>query len=429
MKEILLILYIIIALVLVNFVYKKIKLTNWSIGTYLILWIIVFYYIMPIIMLLSNIINGRTLGVEPYYGLKNINEETYVDFLTLFISSFFTLVFIVSYNLKIKQKKVNEIIYRKIKIFRYKFDIQHILSFCLVLLSLFSMFFYVYGFGGVGKTLSYAKAVRAGILSIDHNYLFLKRFLKFSILPILLFPILYKRNKSKYIFLFFIVSLFTYGLTLKIYESRQNYIDFMLILFLSYYLKNNKALTNGIKLLIFFIIISAPFLIYLVLDGDSKFDNLIADFSFPQLSLFVGLDNSYNYFLFQDILSSPFGNVLPSSLSPFSPTGEIVFLNTYYILGTKESIVPAGIVGWSYYNLSIFGVGIVAFTLGIIFKKIDSFFQELLQSDMNYAYIYSYIILSSVVIIRTGSPRLYLFYPLFITIFLVFFCQARYSDD
>ncbi len=424
----LLVSYSIILLFSTIYLIYLINFYKWSIQVYALIWLIIFYAAVPLILITTNLIYGFTFGIKMYPSIKNYHIEYFVNFKTLLATTLFFLFFIIGTNMK--RIKLSEFDTVQVRIKNTKITVINLIGFVCILISIISVVIYIYGFGSIEEVIKYKKEVRSGaylnLSSLPTWQLFFKRFITLALIPLLLFPIVNRKNLFNILlFLFLPLTTIIFSYTV-IFESRQLIIDFFLIMIIGSLIYKDKFISSKLVIVMIITALLIPLLEMLFNDIHTNntisfrqsIDNFIGEFSFGQISLFNAINNNGNWYYFKDFWYEIFGHLLPSSL--VDQTKTIVYQNTYFFTGYhRRSIVPPGIIASGYYNLGYLGVVITGYFLGLFIKVMDVFFTNLLRTSRYYSLLYAFAIITIFSYIRTGRPGMYFYSTSMIFLFFI----------
>ena len=127
--------------------------------------------------------------------------------------------------------------------------------------------------------------------------------------------------------------------------------------------------------------------------------------NFDQVSLEFALQKTYDFFYFENFISGIRGSFIPESWLT-NINGNVMLLNTYYFYGREATTVPPGVMAFGYYNLGAIGVAIVAFGTGVLIKKLDYFFMNLLIFNPRLMIVYAFVMTQAFTWARTGMPKI-----------------------
>ncbi len=427
---ILFILYLSLFIYIARYILFIVK-DGWSmVAVFLLFWTIE-YLVIPLSMILNDTIfflHYKLLdlyvtnhGIDRFYSSKS--------FATIFI--FITIFFLGVKSVRVVQFSQYILKERTIKILSKEYNLLVIIGLFLALLSLASVFIYASQFGGMNRAIEAADAVRSGHGDeywISKQYIFVYRFIPFSILAIIIYFIL-ENNRG-----FWRLSILWIGLGValfsrfSLFKSKQAIIEFLLLYLFYLSLKNKKSYLFHFGILfivaIFFIPALETYLDtgkFVISDASNIFQsilNMLTFFNFDQTSLEFALHKNYDFVYFEGIISGLRGKLIPISwLSNIN--GNTIFTNTYYFYNLKEAIVPPGVVAFGFYNLGIFGVVIVAFISGFLVKKIDYFFINIVSYAPKFIILYAFAMTKVFTWVRTGIPKFTFYDTLLIVLGLI----------
>ncbi len=418
MTLLVLIINFLIVLGLLFYTYNKFGL---CVKVYATTFYCLYFCVIPILFFLDNI-NILEINYQKNYFLEN--DNFLISLMIIHISTIFY-----SLGILIKTKKYNySLKLKKNYLEKNKF-------YFLIFISVFSfvsLLKYVNGFGGFLEASYYGAFVRQGsfkeMWSGSTSHLFYKRFIFLAILP-LLFSSFNKKNIYSILF-FKILPLFTLVvLYFFLNFGRQIILDSLLILILARYVSRKIPIYYAVS----FIILIFTSFIYLNLDSltitedntSGIFEFIINEFSQPFVSISFAI-NYPDYLLFRDYFLSLFGNFFPTQ-------GNWVTLETNFInsqnFGSGEASYPPGLVAYSFYNLGLLGVIFYSFFIGRIMSLLDGFFISIHKVDKRIKYIFLYFIVTSIIIVRTATPRFYFYDPTIFTVFIFTLLNIKKNNN
>ncbi len=427
---ILFILYLSLFIYIARYIVFIVK-DGWSmVAVFLLFWTIE-YLVIPLSMILNDTIFFLHYKLLDLYVTNHGIERfySYKSFATIFI--FISIFFLGVKSVKVVQFSQYILKERTIKILSKEYNLLVIIGLFLALLSLASVFIYASQFGGMARAIEAADAVRSGHGDeywISKQYIFVYRFIPFSILSIIIYFIL-ENNRG-----FWRLSILWIGLGValfsrfSLFKSKQAIIEFLLLYLFYLSLKNKKSYLFHFGILfivaIFFIPALETYLDtgkFVISDASNIFQsilNMLTFFNFDQTSLEFALHKNYDFVYFEGIISGLRGKLIPISwLSNIN--GNTIFTNTYYFYNLKEAIVPPGVVAFGFYNLGIFGVVIVAFISGFLVKKIDYFFINIVSYAPKFIILYAFAMTKVFTWVRTGIPKFTFYDTLLIVLGLI----------
>ena len=423
------ILYLSLFIYIARYIYSSVK-EGWSmVSVFLLFWTIQ-YLVVPLSFILNDNIFFLKYKLLDLY-IENHGIDRFYSFLSF--STIFIFITIFFFGVKsVKDKEMVEYILkeRTIKIFSRDVSLLFLIGMFLALLSLASMFIYASQFGGMQRAIEVADAVRSGHgdeVWISKKYIFVYRFIPFSILAIIIFFLLDKKGFWSWIILWVGVGVALFS-RLFLFKSKQAIIELLLLYLFYLSLKNRKSYLFHFS--IFFII--AVFFIpaletyldtgkFVISDASNIVQailNMLTFFNFDQTSLEFALHKNYDFVYFEGIISGLRGYIIPMSWLS-SMNNNTIFTNTYYFYHLKEAIVPPGIVAFGIYNLGIFGVIIVALFSGYLVKKIDNFFIHLIDYEPKFFILYAYVMTKVFTWVRTGIPKFTFYDTILIVLTLI----------
>ena len=430
------ILYLSLFIYIARYILSNVK-SGWNmVSVFLLFWAIQ-YLIVPLSFILNDnifFLNYKLLdlhiqnhGIDRFYSF--LSFETIFIFITMF---FFGIK-------SVKDREMQEYILkeRTIKIFSKEVSLLFLMGLFLSLLSLASMFIYASQFGGMQRAIEVADAVRSGHgdeVWISKKYIFVYRFIPFSILAIIIYFLLEdRRGVWNWIILWVGVGVALFS-RLFLFKSKQAIIELLLLYLFYLSLKNRKSYLFHFTILFIVAIFSIPalesyldtgkFVISDVSNIVQAILNMLSFFNFDQTSLEFALHKNYDFVYFKGIISGLRGYIVPMSwLSSINE--NTIFTNTYFFYNLREAIVPPGIVAFGIYNLGILGVIIVAFFSGYLIKKIDNFFIHLIDYEPKFTILYAYVMTKVFTWVRTGIPKFTFYDTILIVLTLILIIGYR----
>ena len=217
---------------------------GWNMVAVFLLFWTVQYLVIPLSMILNDTIFFLDYKLLDLYVTNHGIDRfySYKSFATIFI-------FISIFFLGVKSVKETQLLHyilkeRSIEIFSKKYNLLVIIGLFLAVLSLASVFIYASQFGGMGRAIEAADAVRSGHgdeFWISKKYIFVYRFIPFSILSIIIFFLLEDKKGFWRWLIFWIgvgVALFS---RLFLFKSKQAIIELLLLYLFYLSLKNKKS--------------------------------------------------------------------------------------------------------------------------------------------------------------------------------------------
>ena len=422
-------LFLFLGVVNISILLNELRSRGWSLFTYSLIYLIIFFNILPVISFLFIDKWDRFPYIIPDF---NLNSEV-VFLLSTSITLGFLSFYLGYYCTKDKfSHKKSILIQKKIK----GYNIKDILIFFICILSTVGLIMYVNGFGSLNNAIANAHLVRSGLYTTseefdDTSHTFFFRFIFISLIPVLYFFTL--KHKTFYYKIIFGLSIVTLViLYFFLSAGRQSIVDFFLIFIFCSLVYNKKIInwqliTIGVSALIIL-----PFLEVFVNTNQLNFDHvdydfkktMVVEFGFPFYSLYYSIENKYDYFYFSDFISGIYGKILPSYFNP--GIERTSFINTFFVTGEKgRATVPPGLFAQGYYSLGLLGVVLISGFTGWFFKKIDLFFRNLLNIDSKYTIFYTYFIVNSMVWVRTGVPGNYFYGFTFLVLWIFLFLSYK----
>lgn len=429
MISLLFLFYTITFFILTIYLARNLK-NGWTIQFYFISLLVLFYVIIPI----SNIIYDFIL-VEKFIIpdlTKSVINMRYYSYTSFFI--FIIFIFCVFIGIKLASKKQYEIIHieeRNINFNnKFKFHIIQLLGIFLALFSLLSMLLYVSQFGGFSNAILQASSVRSGYVeevAISTKFIFVKRFIYFSLLSLMIYFVI--KNKSNFINItvILLVSIITLLISRTLlFSGKESILQIILLFYFYKSIYNNKPYLKEVFFILLALFFLLPLMDLLISLRYNKFDlnNISFDFlkflgyfSFPQVALEFAINENYTYLYFQDFIFGLRGNIIPNSwLSDWNIS--TIEQNTYFFKGYFESIVPPGIIAFSFYSFGLLGVILVGTISGFFIKKLDMFFKDFISFNKYYSIFYAYVLTLIYAAVRTGIPK-FVFYNTTTIVFIL----------
>lgn len=427
----LIILYLVLTSVNIYSLKKSFVDHNWSIYNYAYCYLILFYNIAPLLIYIFKFleINYDTVYLEPKFAFY-----LEIDLFIFLLISIFFVIYNFSFNEFVKR--------RKFKLSYSKFFNEKSIAFLFLIISAFSIFFYIKGFGSFSNAISNADLIRSGNFienntNQDTGHTIFQRFINLAIIPFLYF-FYNKTSKVKLIIPFVISFIILFISYVFLSGSRQSIIDIFLLFIIADLIKKNKFINFKLVFLFFLAIYILPLLDSVfkslsysdTLEVKTKeidlFSVLINEFGFPFYSLYYAVIENYNFNYFSDFYLDLFGSFFPSSWGPNLKTSN--YLNSFYTQGLLDKgYVPPGLLAQGYYSLGILGVLLISFFTSYVFKILDSFFKNILINNIGFVFFYSFFIVKSLAWVRTGLPGNYFYNTVlfFSFIFIVFFLNKK----
>ncbi|NOZ91466.1 MAG: hypothetical protein GXO60_09300 [Epsilonproteobacteria bacterium] len=403
---------------------------GWNmVAVFLLFWSIQ-YLLIPI----SMILNDTVLFLD--YKMLDLHPSNYLDrfysYKSFAVVSIFLAFFFAGVNsVKYKKMSKNILTERTITIFSREINLLYIMGLFLAFLSLASVFIYASQFGGMQRAIMAADAVRSGHGDeywISKTYIFVYRFIPFSILAVIIYFLLEKnRGFWAKIMLWVALGVVLFS-RLALFKSKQAIVELLLLYLFYLSLKNKKSYL--FHFMIFFLIA-----IFLIPGLESYLDtgkivitspmnilqailNMLSFFNFDQTSLEFALNKDYDLVYFEGIISGLRGKFIPMSWLTNLDNNTMI-MNTYFFYNAKEAIVPPGVVAFGYYNLGILGVMITGFFSGFLVKKIEYFFINLVDYNPKFIILYAFVLTKVFTWVRTGIPRFTFYDTVLVVLFFV----------
>lgn len=427
----LIILYLTLTIVNVYSIKKSFVVQNWSIYNYVYCYLILFYNIAPLLIYIFKFleINYDSVYLEPKFAF-------YLE-IDLFIFLMISMCFFI-YNLSFNKYIKN----RKFKLTHLKLFKEKTIVLFFLIISAFSIFFYIKGFGSFSNAISNTDLIRSGNFienntNQDTGHTIFQRFINLAVVPFLYF-FYTKTNKLKFIVPFIISLIILFISYVFLSGSRQSIIDIFLLFLIADLIKKNRFLNFKLIFLFFLAIYILPLLdsIFNSLSYSNTFEVktkeidifsvLINEFGFPFYSLYYAVIEDYKFNYFSDFYIDLFGSFFPSSWGPSIKSSN--YLNSFYTQGLLEKgYVPPGLLAQGYYSLGILGILLISFFTSYLFKILDLYFKNILLNNVGFVFFYSFFIVKSLAWVRTGLPGNYFYNTVlfFSFIFIVFFLNKK----
>ena len=406
---------------------------TWTLSIWVMGWLLVYYIVVPLIMLTSQLISGKALGIWTNLTIRHIHYCSGGTFLA-------TVLFFVSYFVIDGQKiKSPRVIQHYIRTSRtHKIPVIKLLIVLVAVFSFFSFIIYVRGYKGISNLLSLAPYLESPVFQQDlyeaygrfHRY-----FLRF--IPLIIYPVFFYRYfKKRYeILLFIIVPIIIYMVFTFLTRERQATILLVVVFLIGWQIRGRRYFNTAFLLLVTGIVLLFPLITFLnktftydysaytQLKETINPDHLVQQFSFEQISLYLSQHAVYKKFILDDFINSLFGNFLPTSMRYRVPLNS---LNSFLFMGIENHSVPPGIIAAGFYHLGYAGVILWGILLGMVVKITEVFYKSLIAFDdiFVFAYVYSFMVLFAYV--RTGILGYSLYRPLYVALWLILILSYRF---
>ncbi len=428
MEIILLLLYTSVFFILLRIILVKIK-NGWAIEPFFLSLINLFYVFIPITMIIY-----KYLIVEQYIipDLKVIlNNYEFYNYMTFSVTIIFLSSFFLGCSLIRKTTKDIYIKRRIVSISNFKINILLAVGYFFSILSFLAIVLYVKQLGGLERAILYANLVRSGYgeeVFISSTYVFVKRFISFSLFSIFIYIIIEnKKNFMNIIFLLLIPLVILLISKLLLFSSKQGIIGLLLLIIFYLSIKHRKSymillITFIMSLLLLLPLVDELLLMksdyYIEKEVTFNFITFTGYFSFPQVSLAFALQENYDFIGITDFILGLKGNFIPMSMLLEYTSGSNE-LNTKFFYGFEKAIVPPGIIAFSYYSFGIFGIITIGFLTGLVVRKIDLIFSKYVAVNSEFIILYAYIIGFTYTYVRTGLPRFSIYHPMTVSFILM----------
>ncbi|RBP42237.1 O-antigen polymerase [Garciella nitratireducens] len=279
---------------------------------------------------------------------------------------------------------------RKLKIFEETIYLKKILliSWLMFFVSVIAYWLYTKAYGGFISYLSYARAIRSGVFTVQNPFSFLQRFGSFSFFSSYIFFAFFidKKLKSKSVIIGLILSFFFSLYVLYSWVGRVGLVVFISTFLLGYILYSYKSAFGFIRKIITFAILSLLLLIFadVILGRSSRDIGIIElfskEFAFP-LSTFYSVIHLSQYRWFVDLIVSPL-YIFPMRIwSGLFNIETASSFNTFLISGARKGEmgiygeIPVDMLSFSLMQANILGI----FVVGLIWGAILYIIQRLIN--------------------------------------------------
>lgn len=407
--------YIGIALLLTSSVLRN-GVKTWSLNLFASLFMLIFYCLIPF---LCTVLYDSSITEIGGYTLPKQSERLSLE--CFFVILIGVLTYTVAYTSTAKRGK--ELLYYKLEDLRFNgLNITLIAAYAIIILSTVSCILYIQGFGSLEEAVKMADVVRSGAYSMENegaSFLFFKRFIQLSLIPLLMYPLTHpKRVFSRILYVVIpCVNLFVFYFYLD--NSRQALVMMLLIPVFAHLIDIKKLKLGWLFVLLVAILLIAPLLDtffstreFINAHQKSLLDTIFGELGFPFFSIQAASNYDAPMNWFSELYTGIFGSFLPTAWGPKIDGTD--YYNSI-ALGMVENTVPPGLLAEGYYACRILGVILISAFTGWLFAKLDVYFTKHPYSTN---YIYAFAILSCLTWIRTGTPRLYLYHPLNVSVLL-----------
>jgi len=433
---ILFLLYLMLLIYISRYIYSSVR-NGWNmVAVFLSFWAVE-YLVVPLSMILNDFLFFLDYKLLDLYVEHN-DIEHYYNFYAFFLISIFLAIFFLGVNLAKRGDEKQYILKeRTIKILSQEINLLFLIGLFLAILSFASVFIYASQFGGMQRAIEAADAVRSGHGDeywISKKFIFVYRFIPFSILSIIIFFLL-KGKRGFWVWVMFLLSLWTALFSrFVLFKSKQAIIELFLLYMFYLSLKNKKSYLFHFGIFFLFAIFFIPALEsyldtgkFAIPEASNIFQavlNMLTFFNFDQTSLIFSLHENYDFVYFEGIISGLRGKLIPMSWLT-SMDNNTIFTNTYFFYNLREAIVPPGIVAFGYYNLGVIGVVLVALFSGYLIKKIDYFFINATSYEPKFIILYAFAMTKVFTWVRTGIPKFTFYDTILIVLFLIILIGYR----
>jgi len=415
--------------ILFDFHYAK----TWTLNIWVQIFLLIYYVIVPLIMIISSGLLGRYLGNWPDL---TINHEHYCSFGT-FIS---VMLFFTAYTIIILiPLKLFSVIQINLKLGNFlSFPLIKLAIILIVIFAYLSFFIYVKGYHGLSNLIKLAPYLESPVFQ-EELYLKYGRFHRYFLrfVPMIIYPALFFFFfKRRYERLFFIIlPVIIYLIYTLLTRERQATILLILVFIIGFLIKYQRIFSKGFLIVCVILLLLFPFITFInktfsfdveayrQIKNAINIDYIIKEFNFEQIALYISQNATYKKFIFDDFINSLFGNFLPTSLRYKEPLNN---LNSYFFMGQLSHSIPPGIIASGYYHLGNFGIIIWGMILGITVKLTESIFNSLMYYDRNMAYPYAFSFLAFFAYIRTGILGFSLYRPFYVFFLIIILIGYRF---
>ncbi|NPA61574.1 MAG: oligosaccharide repeat unit polymerase [Epsilonproteobacteria bacterium] len=427
---ILFLLYLSLLIYIFRYIFDSVRYGWNMVAVFLAFWMVE-YLIVPLSMILNDSIFFLDYKLLDLY-VEHFDIDRYYNLYTFFTISIFISIFFLGVNLaKAGDEKRFALKERRITILSQEINILFLIGLFLAVLSFASVFIYASQFGGMERAIEAADAVRSGHGDeywISKQFIFVYRFIPFSILSIIIFFLL-KGEKSFWVWVMFLLALWTALFSrFVLFKSKQAIIELLLLYMFYLSLKNRKSYLFhfGVFFLIAVFLIPAlesyldtgKFAIPEASNIVQAIFNMLTFFNFDQTSLFFTLHENYDFVYFEGVISGLRGKLIPMSWLT-SMDNNTIFTNTYFFYNLREAIVPPGVVAFGYYNFGAVGVVLVALFSGYLIKKVDYFFINATSYEPKFIILYAFAMTKVFTWVRTGIPKFTFYDTILIVLYLI----------
>lgn len=291
-----------------------------------------------------------------------------------------------------------------------------VIIYAIILLLLSCLSIYIYGlqYGGFLNALANTALIR--VQAVEGGPLvFFKHFTLFSIFASYLLGsfVFIKKMKEGRVFLYivFVFSTFVALTAITLTGGRAYLINYLLVFYLVYILKNRKiswifaTLFVCLAALMLFYIRILFFSLTALSDGysavintfldsitsnsanDFNFYNFIQNFQFPIYSLDVAFSKNYELRWFVDLIYG-FTSLIPDRFLGTEQPESIMYYNTLYIIGNRDFAIPTGFLAFGVYSLWWPGLIVVCFLYGWIGRYLQTILNKHIHEVFWMPFIY-----------------------------------------
>ncbi len=428
---VLFILYFIFLILMSSYIIKSVK-NGWDILSVFFMFFAIQYLLIPLLFILNKTVFFLHFPIGDlivkYHGLDKFYSFSAFMLTVIFLFFMFAGMWMVKES-EIKPYIVED---KMIYLFGKERSLLYLIAVFLTLLSLLSIFLYSNSFGGIARAIEVADNIRSGYgdeFWISKTWVFTKRFIPFSLIGIIIFLTLEKRDSFIIWFLIFLGVVTTALAVFGLFRSKQGILSLILIYIFYLSLKNRKNYLFHLMIFFLVAVVLIPLIDSIYSSGEFKLPeissfgqqllDMLSFFNFNAVSLEFALEKQYEFRYFMDFFLGLSGTYLPASwLERYGIDAETVTINTFYFYGTMTRTVPPGVVAAGFYNFGVLGVAMTAFGTGVLLKKIDLYFKNLIILNPRLMLIYAFMITKAFTWTRTGLPK-YAFYSTTITVILI----------
>lgn len=312
--------------------------------------------------------------------------------------------------------------------------------------------------GGLLNAISQAMIIRSSseVNLEGGNLLFFKPLMFFAFFASYLIGsfIVFKKTKKHNYFLLiiFLITVIISVIVAIIASGRQRVINYILVFYIGYILRNKKFNLGLIIPLLYFAVLfilygkalffsltALPDGLFAVVDkfveslqdkSDSDFDfyTLVANFVYPVHSLDAAFNNQYEMRLFVDFIFA-FVDLLPDRLLGTEPPKALGEYNTFFIAKTNEYAIPPGFLAFGIYSMSWPGLIIFCLIFGWLGRYLQTIFNRHLHNISWMPFFYALTAKTWTDFCGSGEPQVFLIsnFWYFISSILLVFLLSKIS--